>query len=96
MVDYELLIRFIVESKEVQSRRELLVFILPGERMEKLRAQELCESRDGRPCPPVRNSQYGLCGCKATWELALKRAEAIIEGDGGAGLRQAELCLTCG
>ena len=31
-----------------------------------LRAQELCESRGGRPGLPVRNSPYGLCGCKAT------------------------------
>ena len=31
-----------------------------------LRAQELCESRGGRPRLPVPNSPYGLCGCKAT------------------------------
>ena len=27
-----------------------------------LRAQELCESRGGRPGLPVPNSPYGLCG----------------------------------
>ena len=33
------------------------------------RAQELCESRSGRPGLPVRNSPwYGLSGRKATWE----------------------------
>ena len=31
-----------------------------------LRAQELCESRGGRPGLPVPNSPYGLCGRKAT------------------------------
>ena len=30
------------------------------------RAQELCESRGGRPGLPVLNSPYGLCGGKAT------------------------------
>ena len=29
-------------------------------------AQELCESRGGRPGLPVSNSPYGLCGRKAT------------------------------
>ena len=29
-------------------------------------AQELCESRGGRPGVPVPNSPYGLCGRKAT------------------------------
>ena len=29
-------------------------------------AQELCESRGGRPGLPVHKSPYGLCGCKAT------------------------------
>ena len=28
--------------------------------------QELCESRGGHPGLPIRNSAYGLCGCKAT------------------------------
>ena len=32
-------------------------------------AQELCESRGGRPGLPVPNSPYGLCGRKATFEL---------------------------
>ena len=31
------------------------------------RAQELCESRGGRPGLPVHNSLYGLCGRKATY-----------------------------
>ena len=30
------------------------------------RAQELCESRGGRPGLPVPNSPYSLYGCKAT------------------------------
>ena len=30
------------------------------------RAQELCESREGRPGLPVLNSPYGLCGREAT------------------------------
>ena len=34
----------------------------------KNRAQELCESRGGRPGLPVPNSLYGLCGRKATLE----------------------------
>ena len=28
----------------------------------KFRAQELCESRGGRPGLPAPNSRYGLCG----------------------------------
>ena len=34
-----------------------------------VRAQELCESRGGRPGLPVANSSYGLCGLKATLNL---------------------------
>ena len=33
------------------------------------RAQELCESRGGRPGLPVPNSPYGLCGRKPTLNL---------------------------
>ena len=33
------------------------------------RAQELCESRGGRPGHPVPNSSYGFCGRKATLSL---------------------------
>ena len=33
------------------------------------RAQELCESREGRPGLPVLNSPYGLCGREATLNL---------------------------
>ena len=33
---------------------------------EAVRAQELCESRDGHPGFPVPNSPFGLCGRKAT------------------------------
>ena len=29
-------------------------------------AEQLCESRGGRPGAPVPNSPYGLCGRKAT------------------------------
>ena len=32
----------------------------------RFRAQELCESRGGRPGLPVPNSRYGLCGRKST------------------------------
>ena len=40
-----------------------------------VRAQELCESRGGRPGLPVPDSPYGLCGRKATLNLnaALQR-----------------------
>ena len=38
-----------------------------------LRAQELCESRGGRPGLPVSNSPYGLCARKAT--LNFKKEE---------------------
>ena len=34
----------------------------------KKKAQELCESRGGRPGLPVPNSPYGLCGREATFE----------------------------
>ena len=34
-------------------------------------AQELCESRDGRPGLPVPNKSYGLCGRKAALEEVL-------------------------
>ena len=36
--------------------------------MQHLRAEELCESRDGRPGLPVPRSPYDLYGRKATLE----------------------------
>ena len=39
------------------------------------RAQELCESRGGRPRLPVPNNPYGLCGRKATLSEMLPTEE---------------------
>ena len=50
------------------------------------RAQELCESRGGRPGLAVPNSPYGLCGRKATLNLNLGqsvRAQELCESRGG-------------
>ena len=44
------------------------------------RAQELCESRGGRPGFPVPNSPYSLCGRKATLK---NRAQELCESRGG-------------
>ena len=44
------------------------------------RAQELCESRGGRPGLPVPNSPYGLCGRKATLK---NRAQELCKSRGG-------------
>ena len=48
-----------------------------------VRAQELCESRGGRPGP--HKSPYGLCGHKATLnnEFFPIRAQELCEGRGG-------------
>ena len=40
------------------------------------RAQELCESRGGRPRPPVPNIPYRLCGSKATLEEEEDRSQS--------------------
>ena len=37
------------------------------EKARRSRAQELCESRGGRPGLPVHNGPYGLCGRWATF-----------------------------
>ena len=50
------------------------------------RAEELCESRGGRPEFPVTNdSPYGLCGCKATFCLnsAHHRTQELCTNRGG-------------
>ena len=51
------------------------------------RAQELCESPDGRPGLPVPNKPDGFCGCKATLKLKLKqlagRVQELCESRGG-------------
>ena len=44
------------------------------------RAQELCESRGGRPGLPVPDSPYGLRGRKATLK---NRAQELCESRGG-------------
>ena len=51
------------------------------ERMDNISAQELCESRGGRPGLPVPNSFYALCGRKAT--LNYLRAQELCESRGG-------------
>ena len=40
-----------------------------------VRAQELCQNRDGRPGLPVPNSHYGLCGRKVT----LNRSRSCVK-----------------
>ena len=51
------------------------------------RAQELCESRGGRPGLPVPNSPYALCGRKATLGMNLGfRAQELCESRGGRPL----------
>ena len=45
-------------------------------------AQEVCESRGGRPGLPVASSPYGLCGRKATLNYEF-RAQELCENRGG-------------
>ena len=49
------------------------------------RAQELCESRGGRPVLPVPKSPYGLCGREAALEKKTVsfRAQELCESRGG-------------
>ena len=49
------------------------------ERMDNISAQELCESRGGRPGLPVPNSFYALCGRKATLNLSLSMKSTTVE-----------------
>ena len=39
--------------------------------------QELCESRGGRPGPPVPNSPYGLRGRKATLDVLSEHRSCV-------------------
>ena len=43
------------------------------------RAQELCESRGGRPGLPVPNSHYGLCGRKATLNCSISEVRSCVK-----------------
>ena len=47
-----------------------------------LRAQELCESRGGRPRLPVPNSPYGLCRREATLNFTKLGAQELCKGRG--------------
>ena len=48
------------------------------------RAQQLCESRGGRPGLPVPNSPYDLCGRKARFEkVKCIKAQELCESRGG-------------
>ena len=50
----------------------------------RVRAQELCESRGGRPGLPVPNSPCDLCGRKSTLDLNWpNRAQKLCESGGG-------------
>ena len=55
------------------------------------RAQELCESRGGRPGLPVPKNPYGFCGRKATLKRACDRAKELCESRGGFCGRNATL-----
>ena len=44
------------------------------------RAQELCESRDGRPGLPVPNKPDGFCGRKATLKLSTVDTVVVVVG----------------
>ena len=60
-------------------------------------AQELCESRGGRPGLPVPSSPYGLCGRKATLNLRCVKVEvAVPDSNSPCGLcgRKATLNLS--
>ena len=56
------------DLSELRSCVKVEVAGLWRRRMGLIRAQKLCESRGGRPEFSVRNSPYGLCGRKATFE----------------------------
>ena len=47
------------------------------------RAQEVCESRGGRPGLPVPRSPYDLCGHKATFEEEKSHRGGVGVGVGG-------------
>ena len=48
------------------------------------KAQELCESRGGRPgLPPVPDSSYGLCGRKASLNLLSIRVQELCQSRSG-------------
>ena len=51
-----------VDVKHYERRSETL----------RIRAQELCESRGGRPGLPVPNKPDGFCGRKAPWKKKKK------------------------
>ena len=48
-----------------------------------IRAQELCESRGGRPGLPVLNSPYGLCGHKATLNCNMTELRSCVKVEVG-------------
>ena len=43
-------------------KHQLIIIIIINKK--KIRVQELCASRGGRPGLPIPNNPYGLCGCK--------------------------------
>ena len=63
-------------SVDIKHHVSLLTIRLAG-----FSAQELCESRGGRPGLPVPNSPYGLCGRKATLNLTerVQSSETVKE-----------------
>ena len=58
-----------------------------------IRAQELCESRSGRPGLSVPNNPYGLCGRKSTVEEEVKTVRDYRTEDSEAGLQNCTLLI---
>ena len=64
----------------------MLRFIRPWREKAEFRAQELCESRGGRPWLPVPNSPFGFCGRQATLRRT-NRNYTLFKGRGEKGGR---------
>ena len=64
--------------------------------MKTVRAQELRESRGGRPGLSVPNSPYGLCGRKSTVEEEEVKTVTDYRTQGSvAGLQDSSDCVDC-
>ena len=61
--------------------------------MKTVKAQELCESRGGRPGLSVPNNPYGLCGRKSAVEEEVKTVRDYRTEDSEAGLQDCTLLI---
>ena len=71
----------ITSRPAIRDKKHAFIFIIQRTYAHDFRAQEVCESRGGRPGFPVANSPYVLCGRKATLNCSSSELRCCVRDE---------------